>query len=240
MESTNLNPTAKSIAPPAPAFAQDPKLPDLGSFLPIFVQDSNVQGPKLLRPNLCQGPNSTVDSVILPNLNVARDPVIQDSNFQQKSRFPLDPSLGYATEHGNFKSIATFHAPKALNFAQYPNVPDFASVLPKFVQSSTAQDPGLALANFSQDLKSAVDSNSLPNLNVVRDTVDQDLALQQEPSFPLNPNLRLANGPGKSKPAAASNAQSAPKVVHAANVLDRDDCINCTYSELDSTAVYQL
>ena len=222
LDHTNLNPTAISNALPGPAFAQDPNLPDHGSFMPILVQDSDLQDQKLLRPNLSQEPKSTIDSAFLPNLNVAQDPVIQDSNFHQKPRFPLDPNLSYANEHGNFKSIAAFHAPKALSFAQNPNVPDLVSVLPKFVQSSTAQDPGLALSNFSQDLKSAVDPSSLPNLTVARDTVDQHLTFQQEPGFPLNPNLGLADGRGKSKPAAASNAHSAPEVVQAANVLNPD------------------
>lgn len=135
LEHTNLNPTAISNALPGPAFAQDPNLPDLGSFMPILVQDSDLQDQKLLRPNLSQEPKSTIDSAFLPNLNVAQDPVIQDSNFHQKPRFPLDPNLSYANEHGNFKSIAAFHAPKALSFAQNPNVPDLVSVLPKFVQS---------------------------------------------------------------------------------------------------------
>ena len=213
----NLNPAAVSNAPPAPGVAQYPKIP---SFLHHIVQGSNIQDPELLRPKFSQDPTSAVDPSFLPNLNVARDSVTQDSSLQQEPRFPLDPKLGLASEHGNIKPIAAFSAPEALNVAQVPNVPDLAGFLPNFVQDSTSQDPELSLTNFSQDPKSAVDPELLLNLNAARDPVVQDPSLQQEPSFPHDPNLPLAIERGNFKPVAAYSVPSAPNVVQAANVSD--------------------
>lgn len=102
LERKNFNSAAISDAPPAPAFAQDPNVPDLASSLPISVRSSTVQDPELLRPIFSQGPKSTVDPGFLPNLNVARDLVIPDPNFKQKPRFSFDPNLGYTNEQGNF------------------------------------------------------------------------------------------------------------------------------------------
>ena len=220
LERNNLNPAAVSNAPPAPGFAQDPNVPDLASFPHRIVQDSNNQDPELLRPKFSQDPKSAVDPSFLPNLNVARDSVIQDSSLQQELRFPLDPNLGLASEHGNIKPIAAFSAPQAPNIAQVPNVPDLAGFLPNFVQDSTAQDPELPLPKFSQGPKSAGDPELLLNHNVARDPVIQDLSFQQEPGVPLDPNLGLAIECGSFKPVAAYNVPSAPNVVQAANVSD--------------------
>lgn len=73
-----------------------------------------------------------------------------------------------------------------------------------------------------QDLISAVDPNFFPNFNFAREIVAQDSRLQQEPSFPLNPNLGLINRHRKFKQAAESNAPSALKDVQATNVSDPD------------------
>ena len=213
----NLNPAAVSNAPPAPGFAQDPNIP---SFLHHIVQGSNIQDLELLRPKFSQDPTSAVDPSFLPNLNVARDSVTQDSSLQQEPRYRLDPKSGLASEHGNIKPIAAFSAPQALNVAQVRNVPDLAGFLPNFVQDSTSQDPELPLTNFSQDPKSAVDPELLLNLNVARDPAVQDPSLQQEPSFPQDSNLPLANERGNFKPVAAYSVPSAPNVVQAANVSD--------------------
>ena len=80
-----------------------------------------------------------VDPSFLPNLKIAQNPVAEDSAFQQESSFPLDPNLGFANEHDNFKPIDAFNAPQVLNVAQDPNLTDFASV---------ARHPELPLLNF--------------------------------------------------------------------------------------------
>ncbi len=74
----------------------------------------------------------------------------------------------------------------------------------------------------TQDLISAVDPNFFPNFNFAWEIVAQDSRLQQEPSFPLNPNLGLINRHRKFKQAAESNAPSALKDVQATNVSDPD------------------
>lgn len=209
---TNYKPNAISNAPPPPPPSQVPNVPDPASLMPTFAPDPNVRDPELLPPNNPKVLTSTIDSRILPNLNVARDLVIQGSNFQQKHRFP---NLGYANEHGKSKSIAVFDVPKALHLTQDLNV-----------QSSSAQDPELPL---SQELKSAVDPNFLSNLNVARDIVAPSSRLQRGPSFPLTPNSDLANGRGKLKQVAAFNESSALKAL-ATNASDQDLApdIDCT------------
>lgn len=192
--------------PAAPKVAQGPNFPqypdpDSTSSLPYFVQDSNIQDPELSRPSSSQGPRSAVDPSFIPGLDIARDSVAETPSFDQNLSFPLDQNPGLANERGNVQPFAASTMPPALSVTQYPdpNVPDTACCFPYFIQDSNAQDSDCP--NLPQEPKSKIDPSFLP------DSITQNSSFNQEPSFPLDPNLDLANEHGNPKLTAPEVAQ---------------------------------
>ena len=138
--------------------------------------------------NFSQDPQSVVDPSFVPNLNVAQNPVAEDSDFQQKSGIPLNPNLGLANEHGNFKPVAS-NAPSASNVVHAAKVSAPACFPPNFFQDFTTQAPRSPLPRSSQDPKFVIYTTSsfVPNLNFAQNSSAQDS------SFPVDPNFGLAN-----------------------------------------------
>ena len=220
--STNLDVAQDSSFQQQPSFAFDPNLEsvNLGPIAEFNASQTFgfAQDPELPLPNSSQDPQSTVNSSFVPNLNVAQITVAEDSSFQQDSRFLPSPNLGLANERGNFKPIPAFKASQDPDVVQDPNVPDLASLLPKFVSISAARLPELPQPKYSQAPQSVVDPSFVPNLNVAQNPVAEDSGFQQESGIPLSPNIDLANEHGNFKPADASNAPSVPNVGQAAKV----------------------
>lgn len=190
----------------------DPKVPDTTRSLPYFLLDSNAENSELPRPNSSQTPKSAV-----------QDPTAQGLSFHQEPSFPLDPNLGLSNEHDNLKLIAAFNATSAPSVTQYPelNASDTACSYPYFVQDSNIRDPELPHPISSQDSKFAVDSTFVPNPKVAsQDPIARDSVSHQELSFPLDPNLGLANEHGNHKLIAAFNATTAPNVAQHSDIPD--------------------
>ena len=230
-----------TYVPAAPEAAQDPNVtqypdPDTTYSLPYFAQDTNIQYPGLSRPSSSQCPKSAVDPSFFSGLEIARDPVAENSSLDQNLSFPLDPNLGLSNEHDNLKLIAAFNATSAPSLTEYPdpNVPDTARSFPYFVPDSNAQDSELPRPTSSQNPKSAADLSFLPGLNVVQDSIPQDLSFHPEPSFPLDPHLGVSNEHDNLKLIAAFNATSAPSVTQYPDLNASDTACSLPYFFQDS------
>lgn len=102
-----LEPITAFNATPVLSVAQYPKVSDLSSSLPNFIQDSSVQHPRMPLTHRFQDSKPSIDPNprFAPNLNVARNILAKQSSFA------LDPSLGLADERGNLQPAAAFAAP---------------------------------------------------------------------------------------------------------------------------------
>lgn len=143
--------------PAAPEVAQDPNVPqypdpDTAYSLPYFAQNSNTQDPGLSRSSFSQGPKPAVDPSLISGLDIARDPVAENSNLDPNLSVPLDPNLGLSNECRNVKPFAPSTLPPPLSVTQYPdpNVEDTAYSSPYFVQDSNAESSEMPHPNSSQ------------------------------------------------------------------------------------------
>lgn len=188
-EHGNFKPIATFKVPRDLEVFQDPNVPDLASFLPKVVQISAARHSELPQQNYSQVSQPVVDPSFVPNLNVAQNPVAENSGFRQESGIRLNSNIGLVNERGNHKPVDASNAPSISNVGQAAKVSVPARFPPNFVPDSTTQARKSPLPKSSRDPKFVIDSTPsfVPKLSFAQNPSAQDS------SFPVDPKFGLAN-----------------------------------------------